>query len=256
MNSSTNTKHHFCLTELILVIAATLVGISLLNAAFDLQTPKGTLCTANLMEVGKAVESYRADNDEYFMLPQIAVKNKGYCPPNWATLLACTKMGNYVDATRLNCPEMPVYLPERWSSKAYQANPYTWMWNKPGYGYNALWVGGVRRGKNGYPGAKPYNIAAVENPADLIVIADSADVGRKTGGAFLWPVHMTNNTVLWPRHEGAVNVLYADGHVSATASGMDSATEEAAAALYAKGAELESSATGKKMTCKWRMGLD
>lgn len=242
--------------ELILVIACFITGGLLLNAAFDLTTPKGVLCTANMMDLGKAVESYRADNDEYFMIPQLTVKNKGYCPPNWATLLACTKMGNYVSAVKLNCPEMPAYLPDRWANPAYQASPYTWMWNKPGYGYNAVWVGGVRRGKNGYPGAQPYNIAAVDDPANLIVIADSADTDRKTGGAFLWPVYMKKNTVLWPRHEGAVNVLYADGHVAATASGMSSANEESSAALYAKGAELESSATGKRMTCKWRMGLD
>ena len=247
--------HRFTLLELVLVLVCISIGTLLLNAAFELKSPKGVQCTANLMAIGKAVESSRADNDEYFMMPQLKVKNKGYCPPNWASLLACTKLGNYVSPTKLNCPEMPIYLPERWSSPKAWANPYSWMWNKPGYGYNAVWVGGARRG-HGYPDAKPYTSAAIEEPDKLIVIADSANTDRTTGGAFLWPSYQRKYTVLWPRHEGAVNVLYADGHVAATASGMTKASEESSKALYAKGAELESSVTGKKMTCKWRMGLD
>ncbi|MBE6395118.1 MAG: hypothetical protein E7044_13865 [Lentisphaerae bacterium] len=245
----------FTLLELVLILICVSIGTFLLRAAFELKSPKAVQCTANLMAIGKAVEAYRADNDEYFMIPQRKVKNKGYCPPNWATLLACPKLGNYLAPAKLNCPEMPVYLPERWSSPKACENPYSWMWNKPGYGYNAIWVGGARRG-HGYQDAKPYTSAAVEEPEKLIVIADSADSDRKTGGAFLWPAYGKKTTVLWPRHEGAVNVLYADGHVAATASGMNKASEEASQALYAKGAELESSVTGKKMTCKWRMGLD
>ena len=126
---------------------------------------------------------------------------------------------------------MPVYLPERWSSPAQLATKSNWMWTRPAYGYNDIWLGGVRRGHNGIAGGIPYTMAAVEEPAELLVLADSAVAGREFGSYRVHPGYVKTEAVLWPRHDGAVNVLYADGHVKATASGMNKASEEASEKL-------------------------
>ncbi|MBR2910068.1 MAG: hypothetical protein IKC05_00530 [Lentisphaeria bacterium] len=254
MKKSSLRTCRFTLLELVLILICVSIGTFLLQAAFELKSPKGVQCTANLMAVGKAVEAYRADNDEYFMIPQRKVKNKGYCPPNWATLLACPKLGKYLAPAKLNCPEMPIYLPERWSSPKACENPYSWMWNKPGYGYNAIWVGGARRG-HGYQDAKPYTSAAIEEPEKLIVIADSADSDRKTGGAFLWPAYGKKTTVLWPRHgANSLNAAYADGHaVKLTGTGYSA--EATRAQMYALGGVLSNMGETAEKDCPWIMDL-
>ena len=97
MKKSSLRTCRFTLLELVLILICVSIGTFLLQAAFELKSPKGVQCTANLMAVG-----------------------------------------------------------------------------------------GARRG-HGYQDAKPYTSAAIEEPEKLIVIADSADSDRKTGGAFLWP---------------------------------------------------------------------
>lgn len=248
----------FTMIELAVVVVATiLMFVLVLPAASAARVRVNPVCTANLMALGQAVEMYRLDNDQRFMLTQLpAPKGGGSYGPNWATLLACTSMGNYVKASALVCPDMPAYLPDRWKDPKYWGSKYSWMWLYPAYGYNALWAGGVRRGTGGYTGAMPYTIASVEEPDKLLLLADSAAPGRKHGGAFLWPSYTDKETVLWPRHNGAVNVLYADGHVAATEGASSTCDNKASAALYAKGAELESSATCPRMKCRWRMDLD
>ena len=250
---------HFTLIELVTVLVLCIVATALLVpvlTAASANEAKEAACTNNLRELGRAVEMYRYDNDERFMMPQYPNSNKNSCAILWDSLLACPKLGNYVKPDRLNCPEMPIYLPERWKDPAQYSSPGNWMWCRPTYGYNAHFPGGVRRGSNGYDNGLPYTIAAVEEPSDLLILADSAATKREFGGPFLWPSYSAGMTVLWPRHSASVNVLYADGHVKMTASGETECGEKAAEKLYAKGAELETSATCPKMKCKWRAGLD
>lgn len=249
---------NFTLYELAVVMCMlTLMAVLLpMTLATSTQDAELVACTGNLMALGSAVEMYRYDNDERFMMPAYAPPKSGVCEISWDTLLACPKLGNYVKPSKLNCPSMPVFLPERWEDEQQYSNPYNWMWAYPGYGYNALWAGGTRRGESGYFNAEPYTIASIEDPAELLLLADSAAPKREYGGRFLWPNYTVNETVLWPRHGGAVNVLYADGHVKLTHSGSQECNEDSVQLLYAKGAELECSATCNRATCKWRCDLE
>ncbi|MPN03125.1 hypothetical protein SDC9_150348 [bioreactor metagenome] len=247
-------RKNFTLNELLIVIALLGLNLALLAAlAPGVKTSAQlTSCTSHLVALGKAVEAYRADNAESFMIA-ISPGNPG---PTWATRLGSTAMGNYVKAENFNCPSMPVYLPERWQNASDLASQNNWMWTRPAYGYNDIWLGGVRRGANGLDGGKPYSMAALEEPSEMLVLADSAGPGREFGSYRVHPGYVKTEAVLWPRHDGAVNVLYADGHVKATASGLDQAGEESSQKLYVTGAELESSSTKEADSCKWRCGLD
>ena len=250
-------KNEFTLPELIMAVTVVMLQFVLIaSLCGEASHGEGKLlCENHLKNLGNGAASYSTDQNGYFMPGGVAGKNTDQPFETWATLLGCSQRGNYVKAENFNCPNMMIYLPERWHNAKELSSTQNWIWHKPAYGYNTAFPGGERRAGN-IIRSQPYSIAAIDNPANLLMMADSADEVRKYGSFRINFVYATDGSVLWPRHDGAVNVLFADGHVHATSSGLAGGGNDASKKLYESGQELESAATQNKDECKWRCGLD
>lgn len=175
-----------------------LIILALLPAYSELTTPaaKRMVCTSNLQALYQATRAYAADNDGYFPFAQETRK-----PPNvwlwWYDFL-----GPYAKDPHIFC------CPASKKAEEYDvyAEPEPLL---PGLAFSPYWVSygmGYWYSRDHDPHA-PYRPETLTDPHNTLLFADAMGqlVSSNKGG---WNVDA--------RHDGAVNVVLADGNVILT----------------------------------------
>ena len=254
-------NHLFTLIELLVVIAiiAILASMLLPALASARDRARSIQCVNHLKGIGIGSAMYTADHKDHF-LPCAVGNNSGRT--SWVTLLACPNAGRYnLSGDIFNCPSAPIYLPDRWksTSPSFQSRA-DWVWTKPAYGYNFGWPGGGRPSGSVYAG-KPFTTNRVKKLAELVMFADTIGTTGYNGtpaanelGYYALDAFEhsgSNYGSLWPRHKGAANVAWGDGHVEVV-SGNSVNPITARNNIFRPGGYLESPNTNG---IKWIQGL-
>jgi prepilin-type N-terminal cleavage/methylation domain-containing protein/prepilin-type processing-associated H-X9-DG protein len=223
-------KRAFTLIELLVVIAIIAILAAILFPVFAKarERARGSACHSNIRQLGLAVSMYAADNERY---PMHSSASTQFPRTRWADYIF-----PYVKSEALfSCPSAtaPV-LKKKW---AHDQNRYY-----GGFGYNFQYLGNTRL-------QWAAGVTSIKAPAETIALADTTGVRRDDGtitaGEYIIDPPLSSargsgNSAgyygdgteggarygerAWPveRHNGRVNVGFADGHSEAmTLSRMD-----------------------------------
>ena len=205
-------KKMFTLIELLVVIAiiAILAGMLLpaLNQARE--KAKSISCANNLKQIGNAVSMYVADYD-YF--PYQRISGGGMCAWKFLTSPYLGKsLSTYDDTSStndvlgagvFNCPSWKNALG---LTKISEFGGYGWNWYYMGY-YNLP-------GHATYSAKKESNL---KQHSETILCGDTVDWGDVGRAVYLDRPNQTPadpTSEIGNRHNGGINTLWADGHVS------------------------------------------
>lgn len=219
----------FTLIELLVVVAiiAVLIAILMPALAQARHAAKTAVCENNLRQIGLSLAAYLNDNHGMYMFfNDDTVTGRGRAPtdppPMWFQKL--TINGRYLaDNDTLFCPE-------------YAIPPNIGMGPKPyaldkgfiSYGMNMALSYDYQPSNPPMPSAARVTRSdAIADPSHTIVITDSSYshpiAGRYYGHYCVHPFpcikikplpESNEDYMAWPRHQGACNALWADGHVS------------------------------------------
>ena len=218
----TFTKHGFTLIELLVVIAIIAILAAILFPVFAQAREKArqSSCLSNLKNIGTAVMLYADDNHETYPLGYYAIGTTEYYPPK----ILNPYLKNYAIW----------YCPSFISTYDKSLDEHTQSVNarQGGYGVNFRIMGNF---DPGWPDQhKVCKLARVKNPSEVVMINDYGSYGyipdwmfwMGTGWQYV-PGSGENGEIASPnlpadlqsdfdsgRHNGNVNVCYADGHVT------------------------------------------
>jgi prepilin-type N-terminal cleavage/methylation domain-containing protein/prepilin-type processing-associated H-X9-DG protein len=207
------TKRGFTLIELLVVIAIIAILAAILFPVFAQarEAARKTSCLSNLKQFNIAVQMYAQDYDE--LLPglfQTGSNSPYYGVWPWPVLVE-----PYVKSDALqDCPT---------TTKPGNLGPNDMPFFRS-YGWNFLYLGGY--------GVPPASLAAVQSPADTVLMADTysglAAPYQNTGYYALYaPSYFAGVNDWWElknipgreywgritnRHQGGANVAFVDGH--------------------------------------------
>lgn len=206
-------KHGFTLIELLVVISIISLLISILLPALKTARNAGQqiVCSSNLRQLGVAFATYRVDYDGTYPLwldnAVSAISNK------WPGVMY--HQGYFSDPMMLRCTnfsESDIHMD--FSDLPRRASDH-WDWGRIHYGYNFLHIGSGYRytGETYADAARDVDIAV---PSQTILAADAIHYlqytidGRQFGYLALSDGH--TEYLAMARHQGAVNLVYTDGH--------------------------------------------
>ena len=244
-------KKQFTLIELLVVIAIIAILAAMLLPALSAarETARSATCISNQKQLGTAFLTYTMDNKD--MYPRYRFEKNTYSNPpyntydcpSWPIILMVNQCFGDAQQKDLNyfskgaksmfkCPSMPGAAGNQsWDMGLYRAANY------PDYGYNYLHVGS---GLHDSPATDaPVTAGGLGNPSDTICTADTYVSTRAVTGAGYYAMlgyFTTGSTygILHARHNGGVNVLWCDGHVTKemTRVGKDEASYTASSNPY------------------------
>jgi prepilin-type processing-associated H-X9-DG protein/prepilin-type N-terminal cleavage/methylation domain-containing protein len=207
----------FTLIELLVVIAIIAILAAILFPVFAKAREKArqTSCLSNLKQLSLAMLMYTQDYDEtwpigdYFTDSSYSNEYAWDFHLNWNTgATELGLLGPYTKNSQIEACPSAVGLNG-------EGRPYT------GYGYNVSYIGGLWW--PGYFGRASSALAAVQKPAETMLLADSAiwntmiappgDTGNNLIESPRDPLYV-GPTVHF-RHNGTANVAFCDGHAKA-----------------------------------------
>jgi prepilin-type N-terminal cleavage/methylation domain-containing protein/prepilin-type processing-associated H-X9-DG protein len=235
-------RRAFTLIELLVVIAIIAILASILFPVFAQarEAARKTSCGSNARQLGTAFQMYIQDYDEVF--PQASFSGAGgtTTPDNFGAFRWPWLVLPYIKNFQLfRCPSQS---PSFTDPSCGGPNPcldqnggfYGYLWSLFSmYGYNWGYLApdgspGVPPGDGFTSNSRGQSLAAVQAPADTVLLADSiwtpnASPTETKCGYFLiyppnrWagspPLNGFSYGRVWPRHQQKANVTFVDGHV-------------------------------------------
>ncbi len=181
----------FTLIELLVVIAIIAILASMLLPALNNARDKAKQisCTNNLKQFGIAFANYYSDYDD--IMPYTVDSTFGNCA--WFKVIDIKSSINV-----WRCPN---------DALVTSGSTESWTNGYISYGYNYWYL----------PGNK---ISRVKKPSETIGLVEAS--GRATGSGYGYCKALswcdTGNPIAYPRHKGAANVMWLDGHVTSVLS--------------------------------------
>lgn len=197
-------------TLLVIAVAGILIAVLVPAILSGIQGVNQAKCVANLRELWKAQQSYQTDNNGNFLLYQDA--------EGWAWTARLMENNNYLPAgtSVFYCPAFSkntdLHTPEDVATRTGGLG-YRGKGVYSHYGYNHSHLGSSQR----YGGnlLQPAKYSQIQTPSRTVVFVDSihtrnAEVPR---GSYVTVDRADSQHMPEPRHQGAANAVFVDGHV-------------------------------------------
>jgi prepilin-type N-terminal cleavage/methylation domain-containing protein/prepilin-type processing-associated H-X9-DG protein len=209
----------FTLIELLVVIAIIAILAAILFPVFAQAREKArqATCMSNLKQIGLGMLMYAQDYDERLVIPDYVIQGSPLAVALWYSYYSFTSPLTFEPNKGLLQPYMKsVAIQDCLSASGIPGNGALSQ-SQLAYGLNTDYLF-PRNAQGAY---EPVSLAAVQNVAETVLLADVAEASGPAGATALSrtstirPFLTTRRPTFHGRHNGLGNALWLDGHVKA-----------------------------------------